>query len=108
MEGKGFLYGLGIFLGILAVIFLVIFFMAWILIGLVFIVCISLIILIVILAIVAIVFLFAIPYYAVTKKPEVQYGGGYKLKDVKDKEDEKAENDDYRKKYSLKDMKDDK
>ena len=103
MAAKEFGYGVGIFFGIIAVILIVIFFLAWIFLALAFFVCIIFIIMIIAFVVIALLLLFAIPYFAVTKKPEVQYGGGYKLDDVKDKDDDKAPKKQHRKKYSLKD-----
>ncbi len=84
-----YLKGFGIFIGILAIVFLVIFFFWYIIIGIAFALCILLMVIIFILVIVAIVLLFAIPYYILTKKPEVQRSVSYKLEEVKDKDDDK-------------------
>lgn len=93
MAGNEILRGIGIFLGILALIFLFIFFFWWIVIGIAIVVCVVLFIVIVALIILAVIFIFAIPYFAVTKKPVVQEYGSYKLKDVKGKEEDKKQSD---------------
>ena len=89
MEEKRALHTLGIVLGTLLVIFLIIFFLSYILLGVVLLVCMVLIGIFVIIAIVAVIMILAIPYYAITKKPEVQQYGSYTLDQVKDKDDDK-------------------
>jgi ABC-type bacteriocin/lantibiotic exporter with double-glycine peptidase domain len=100
MEGKDFLTGLGIFFGIVAVILLVIFFFWYIVIGLAVLVCILFIGIIIVLVIVALILLFAIPYFAITKKPEVQEHASYSLNEVSGRHEEKGDNTepDYRRK----------
>ncbi|WP_455392919.1 hypothetical protein [[Eubacterium] cellulosolvens] len=92
MASKSPLYGVGIFLGILAIIFLVVFFFWFFLIGIALFLCFIVVGIIILLAIIALVLLFAIPYYAITKKPEVQTRGSYGLEEVKDKDDEARTN----------------
>jgi hypothetical protein len=91
------MFTLGLTLGILAAVFLIITFLAYILISLTFVICMTLLVIFIFIAVFTLVFLVAIPYYAVTKKPEVQYGGGYKLESVKDKDDEKRTNNEPKK-----------
>ena len=83
MEEKSALHTLGIVLGTLLIIFCIIFFLSWILLGMVLLVCMVLIGIFVIIAIVAVIMILAIPYYAITKKPEVQQHGSYTLDQVK-------------------------
>lgn len=89
MAEKSTLYYVGVFFAVIAVAFLIAFFFWFIVIGITILVCAVLIVIIAIFVIVAIALLFLIPYYLITKKPEVQHGGGYSLDDVKDKDDEK-------------------
>ncbi len=100
MEGKDLLIGLGIFFGIFAAVLLVILFFWYIVIGLAILVCILLIGIIIVLVIVALILLFAIPYFAVTKKPEVQEHVSYSLDEVKGRHEEegKSKEPDYRRK----------
>ena len=93
MAGKEVLRGIGIFIGILAIIFTFIFFFWWIVLGIAIVVCVVLFIVIVALIILAVLFIFAVPYYVVTKKPDVQEYGSYTIKDVKGKEDDKKQSD---------------
>jgi uncharacterized protein YpmB len=48
-------------------------------------------IIIIVLAVFVVLLLFAIPYFAVTKKTEVQEYASYTLDEVKDKDDEKQQ-----------------
>jgi uncharacterized protein YpmB len=48
-------------------------------------------IIIIVIAVFVVLLLFAIPYFAVTKKPEVQEYASYTLDEVKDKDDEKQQ-----------------
>ena len=79
--------GILLFFGILTAVLLVIMFFTIILFGLMIILCITFVVIFVIMAIFLLVFLFAIPYYAVTKKPEVQQHAFYGLDEVSDKDD---------------------
>ena len=87
MTGKDTIKTIGLFLGIAAAVLLVIIFFWVIVIGLVFLSCIILGVVLIVLAALTILFLFAIPYYAVKKKPEVQQCSSYNLDEVKDKDD---------------------
>lgn len=90
MEGKDLLKGLGMFIGIIAIVFLVIFFFWLIILGLAILFCIIIIAIIVVLVIVALVLIFAIPYFAITKKPEVQRYESYDLDEVSGRHEEKG------------------